>query len=84
MARLRRMTDAELEDSIRNDPDWNQVPREWYLKAKAAMPVRKRLVSVRLDADVLDWFKSRGVGYQTRINAVLRSFMDEEKRRGEG
>lgn len=83
MARLRRMTEAELEGSISNDPDWNQVPRDWYLKAEAAMPTRKRLVSVRLDADVLDWFKSQGAGYQTRMNAVLRSFMDEEKRRRE-
>jgi uncharacterized protein (DUF4415 family) len=39
---------------------------------KAVPP--KQSVSLRLDADVLDWFKSRGTGYQTRINAVLRAF----------
>jgi uncharacterized protein (DUF4415 family) len=36
----------------------------------------KTSISLRLDADVLEWFKSRGPGYQTRINAVLRAFKD--------
>ena len=36
----------------------------------------KSLVSLRLDQDVLAWFKSKGTGYQTRINAVLRAFRD--------
>ena len=36
----------------------------------------KSLVSLRVDQDVLAWFKSRGTGYQTRINAVLRAFRD--------
>jgi len=80
-ARLRRMTEAELEKSIREDPDWSHVPKDWHLKAQAVMPVPKRLISVRLDEDVIDWFKSEGAGYQTRMNAVLRSFMHEEKTR---
>ena len=37
----------------------------------------KAAISLRLDADVLDWFKAQGPGYQTRINAVLRAFKDE-------
>jgi uncharacterized protein (DUF4415 family) len=36
----------------------------------------KKLVSLRIDADVLNWFKAGGVGYQTRINAVLRAYKD--------
>lgn len=36
----------------------------------------KALVSLRLDQDVLDWFKAQGAGYQTRINAVLKAFRD--------
>lgn len=82
--RLRRMTESELEESIASDPDWNRVPQDWYLKAQAVMPTPKKLVSVRLDADLLAWFKGLGRGYQTRMNAVLRSFMDEEKKRGAG
>ena len=36
----------------------------------------KTSISLRVDQDVLDWFKSQGAGYQTRINAVLRAFRD--------
>jgi len=36
----------------------------------------KASVSLRIDADVLDWFKAQGAGYQTRINAVLRAFRE--------
>jgi uncharacterized protein (DUF4415 family) len=43
------------------------------------MPKAKSLISIRLDADVLDWFKSNGVGYQTRMNAVLRMYMDTHR-----
>ncbi len=37
---------------------------------------RKASISLRIDADVLDWFKAQGVGYQTRINAVLRAYRE--------
>jgi uncharacterized protein (DUF4415 family) len=38
-------------------------------------PVRKRAISLRIDEDVLAWFKSRGPRYQSRMNAILRSYM---------
>lgn len=46
--------------------------------ARQGLPVaaRKAAISLRLDADVLNWFKSEGAGYQTRINAVLRAYME--------
>jgi uncharacterized protein (DUF4415 family) len=37
---------------------------------------RKTAISLRVEQDVLDWFKAQGPGYQTRINAVLRAFRD--------
>ncbi len=40
---------------------------------------RKAAISLRLDADVLDWFRARGAGYQTRINAVLRAYMEASR-----
>jgi uncharacterized protein (DUF4415 family) len=40
------------------------------------MSARKAAISLRLDADVLDWFRAQGSGYQTRINAVLRAYME--------
>lgn len=46
--------------------------------ARQGLPAsaRKAAISLRLDAEVLDWFKARGPGYQTRINAVLRAYME--------
>lgn len=48
-------------------------------QGKLKMPKTKPRISIRLDADVLEWFKSHGKGYQTRINAVLRTYMDAHK-----
>ena len=53
--------------------DWSQ--------AKVVMPPSKRVISVRIDSDVLDFFKAQGRGYQTRINAVLRSYMEAKRGR---
>jgi uncharacterized protein (DUF4415 family) len=53
-------------DEIDQFIDWSKV--------QAQPPPGKRPVTLRLDADVLDWFKSLGRGYQTRMNAVLRSY----------
>ena len=39
----------------------------------------KTAISLRVDQDVLEWFKAQGDGYQTRINAVLRTYMDAQK-----
>jgi uncharacterized protein (DUF4415 family) len=39
------------------------------------MPARKRSISLRVDPDILDWFKKQGPGYQTRINAVLKAYV---------
>lgn len=44
-------------------------------------PPRKRQITLRLDADVLEWFRAQGRGYQTQINALLRAFMEERQRR---
>ena len=84
MARLRQMTEAELERAIAADADWNAVPKDWHLKAEAVMPMQKKLFSLRLDTDVLEWFREQGTGYQTRMNAVLRSFMEHEVERRRG
>lgn len=56
-------------------PAVEEIIRDIVRQGLPAAP-RKAAVSLRLDADVLDWFKARGAGYQTRINAVLRAYMD--------
>ena len=80
LPRVRAMTEAALEAAIAADPDWAGIPPDWHARAEPVPAVRKQLVSVRLDADILAWFRARGPGYQTRINAVLRAFVDSADR----
>ena len=75
MSRAKAKTEAELERDIASDPDWRDIPRTWCEAAETIMPVPKKLLSLRLDTDVVDWFRQQGPGYQTRINAVLRTFV---------
>ena len=77
LARVRAKSDAELERDIASDPDFRGVPEDWHLAAEAVMPVSKKLLSLRLDAEVIEWFRSQGPGYQTRMNAVLRAFVEQ-------
>jgi uncharacterized protein (DUF4415 family) len=81
LARVRTKTEEELERDIASDPNWKDVPANWYESATAVIPAPKKLISVRLDSDVIDWFKAQGPGYQTRINAVLRVFMRQNRDR---
>ena len=78
-AAVKAMTEEELEASIAVDPDDIHEPIDWS-QALEGMPPRKRDIHIRLDEDVLDWFRQAGRGYQTRINSVLRAFMQSRKR----
>jgi uncharacterized protein (DUF4415 family) len=77
---VRNKTEAELEADIASDPDWKDVPVDWIDSAVMVMPVAKKLLSLRLDNEVVEWFRSQGPGYQTKINAVLRAYVEHEKR----
>jgi uncharacterized protein (DUF4415 family) len=59
--------------------DFSDIPRlgaDFWKSAKLRMPEKKDSVTIRLDHDVLNWFKKMGKGYQTRINAVLRTYVE--------
>jgi uncharacterized protein (DUF4415 family) len=75
------MTEAELEASIAADPDDIHEELDWS-KAIKGLPPRKKDIHIRIDSDVLDWFKQSGEGYQTRMNNVLRAFFDSRQRSG--
>ena len=78
-ARLDALTDAEIDASIANDPDWSD---DWnWSDAVLVIPPKKKAISIRVDEDVLDYFKQEGAGYQRRINAVLRSYMQQKGKR---
>jgi uncharacterized protein (DUF4415 family) len=81
-ARVDAMTEAELEAAIASDPDWADIPRDWYKHATPYYPKEhKRQITLRIDPDILDWFKRQGRGYQTRINAALRAFVEAHERK---
>jgi uncharacterized protein (DUF4415 family) len=84
LARLGAQTEAQTDAAIAEDPDWKDIPRDWHADALPVMPGTKRLVSLRLDSDVLDFFRGTGKGYQTRMNAVLRAYMRAARGRAGG
>lgn len=74
---------AELENMPDEDIDTSDIPEldeEWFAKAEWRPPVTKEQVTLRLDVDILRYFKAQGKGYQTRINAVLRAYVDAMKK----
>jgi uncharacterized protein (DUF4415 family) len=74
-ARVDALTDADIGAAIAADPDAAPIAgREWFEGATLELPERKQAVSLRIDADVLRWYKGQGAGYQSRINAVLRRY----------
>jgi uncharacterized protein (DUF4415 family) len=71
------LTDEQIEEAVRNDPDAVPLDIDWS-DAVLVIPPKKKAISIRVDEDVLDYFKNQGSGYQRRMNAVLRSFMQQK------
>ena len=73
----RAMSEEEIEAAANSDPDALPLdPAEW---TQAVRTAHKRYIHIGVDHDVLDWFKAQGKGYQTRINAVLRRYMEARR-----
>ncbi len=72
----------EIEAIKDEDIDYSDIPeldQSFWQRAQLQMPRPKKGVYVRLDTDVLDWLKSKGKGYQTRMNAMLRALMESDR-----
>jgi uncharacterized protein (DUF4415 family) len=76
-ARVDALTDEDIAKAVANDPDAAPLDIDWS-DAVLVIPTRKKAISIRVDEDVLDFFKKEGDGYQRRINAVLRSYMQQK------
>lgn len=68
-------TDSPAQAADDGHGDAVQVNDEWLRHTQINLPESKQPISFRVDSDVLDYFKSQGPRYQTRMNAVLRSYM---------
>ncbi len=75
--RLREMSDREIADS-----DIPKLDKSFWKNAKLTMPEPKDRLTIRVDHDVVEWLKRKGSGYQTRINAILRSYMKAQSDEG--
>ena len=77
--RVDAMTEEELERAIAADPDAD-IPNPDWTKARIVLPQRKQSVHLRVDPDVLAWFRQQGRGYLTRMNAVLRTYYEAHRK----
>ena len=73
---LQSRSDAEIDYS-----DIPELDDAFFETAVLVTPSAKTQITVRLDSDVLDWFRQQGNGYQTRMNAVLKAYMESQQRR---
>ncbi|OYV38956.1 MAG: hypothetical protein B7Z80_08595 [Rhodospirillales bacterium 20-64-7] len=78
-ARLDAMTDREIAKAVASDPDAAPLDIDWS-KARIVISPGKEVVTLRLDQDVVEFFKQQGRGYQTRMNAVLRAYCETHQR----
>ncbi len=78
-SRFDALTDDDIAKAVANDPDAVPIDIDWS-DAILVIPPKKQAISIRVDEDVLKFFKKEGEGYQRRINAVLRSYMQQKAR----
>jgi uncharacterized protein (DUF4415 family) len=80
LKRLREMKDEDIDFS-----DLPEIPPEMFARGiirRGLKPVpRKKQLTLRMDSDVIEWLKKQGRGYQTKINSLLRAYMDEHRRK---
>jgi uncharacterized protein (DUF4415 family) len=80
---LRTLSDADIHAGIEADPDAQATDENFWKDAKVVLPKSKQIVTLRLDADLLEWLRQES-GYQTRINAILRAYMTAHASKGGG
>lgn len=76
MHKLQSKQDSDIDYS-----DIAETTEDFWKNAKVVLPTKKVPLSLRIDEDIIDWFKHKGRGYQTKINAVLRAYVNSKKKR---
>jgi uncharacterized protein (DUF4415 family) len=77
--RLSSLSDRAILKALESDPEVRPTDVGFWERAKVVKPRSKQIVTIRLDADLLEWLREEK-GYQTRINAVLRTYMDAKRK----
>ena len=77
-ARVDALTDEDIARAVADDPDAGPLDTDWT-KARLVLPPGKENVTLRIDRDVLSWFRATGKGFHTRMNAVLRAYVEAHR-----
>jgi uncharacterized protein (DUF4415 family) len=81
-SRIDRLSDDDIEAMARGDRDNPATTADDWAEAFIGLPPRKTPVNAKFDEDVVAWFRAQGRGYQARMNAVLRRYMDAHRKAG--
>jgi len=82
-AQIGTVSDREIETAVRADPDAAPIlDRSWFKTARLVLPEPKVPISIRMDREVVEWFKARGKRYQSRMNAVLKAYVHAHRKTG--
>ena len=76
--RVRSLSDPQIRRALESDPEARPADAAFWKKARVVIPKTKQTITIRLDGDLLDWLRKQK-GYQTRINAVLRTYMEAKR-----
>ena len=82
LARIDALVPDEIERAAAEQLEEDGLHPGWVTAVKVIPARNKRALSLRLDADVFDWFRDAGPGYQSRINDVLRAYVQHERAKG--
>jgi uncharacterized protein (DUF4415 family) len=79
LSKVRKTIDADVVREA-DAPEWTPEMFARAVARKGLKPVpKKALLSLRIDSDVVEWFRKQGAGYQSRMNALLRAYMEAHK-----
>jgi len=82
--RLKNMSEKDMLEAALGDPEALPLDDPFFETARSLplselLKVGKRQITIRLDAEVLDWFRASGAGYQSRMNAVLKAYVQTHR-----
>jgi uncharacterized protein (DUF4415 family) len=80
LSEVRDLREGGLDKTRPDAPEAESLGAEFWKSARVVLPPGKTSIHLRLDSDVVEWFKSRGKGHLTHMNAVLRAYVETQKR----
>ena len=80
LSQVKAMRDRGEDKTSPDAPEAESLGAEFWKSARVVMPSGKTSVHLRLDSDIVEWFKANGKGHLTRMNSVLRAYVETQKR----